>query len=109
VTGLTLEVEEFRKVDRETKGLLFEKSQETLRIYSRNSDIRTELDSLKKDLGSKDEEMAQVKEESTKLKKEVARMKEEVVRKDELFQQTKDELTSDADDSYAVGFKDAMT
>jgi len=40
VTGLTLKVEELRKADRETKGLLFEKSQETLRLYARNGDLR---------------------------------------------------------------------
>jgi len=39
----------------------------------------------------------------------MAKLKEELIRKDELFQQTKDELTSDVADSYAVGFEDAMT
>jgi len=108
VTGLTLEVEELRKANRETKGLLFEKSQKTLRIYARNSDLRTEVECLKKELGGKDEEMAEVKETLAKLDEEMAKLKEEVVHKDELFQQTKDELTSDATDSYAAGFEDAM-
>jgi len=31
-----------------------------------------------------------------------------LVRKDEFFQQTKDELTSDVVDSYVAGFEDAM-
>ena len=31
----------------------------------------------------------------------------ELVRKDELFNQTKEELTNDAADSYAAGFEDA--
>jgi len=72
VTGLTLEVEELRKIDRETKAILFEKSQETLRLYSRNDDLRTEVDGLKKELTSRDGEMAQ--------------LKEDMVCKDELFQ-----------------------
>jgi len=80
---------------------LFEKSQETLRLYARNDDLRSEVDGLKKELGSRDEEMAQ-------LKKEMAKVKEEVICKDELFQQTKDELTSDVANSYAAGFEDAM-
>ena len=101
VTGLTLEVEELRKADRETKGLLFKKSEETLRLYARNSDLRTEVDGLKKELTNKDEEMAQLKEELTKLK-------EEMDCKDESFQQTKDELTSDVVDTYAAGFEDTM-
>jgi len=56
VTGLTLEVEELNKADRETKGLLFEKSQETLRLYARNGNLRTKVDDLKKDVASRDEE-----------------------------------------------------
>jgi len=51
-------VEEFRKADRETMGLLFEKSQETLRLYAMNDDLRTKVDGLKKELASRDEEMA---------------------------------------------------
>jgi len=58
-----MEVEELCKADRETKGLLFEKSQETLRLYARNGDLRTEVDGLKKELGSRDEEMVQMKKE----------------------------------------------
>jgi len=38
----------------------------------------------------------------------MARLREELVRKDELFLQTKDELTRDAADSYATEFEDAM-
>jgi len=38
----------------------------------------------------------------------LARLKEKLVRKDELFLQTKDELTCDAADGYAAGFGDAM-
>ena len=59
VIELTLEVEELRKADRETKGLLFEKSQETLRLYARNDDLRIEVNGLKKELASRDEEMVQ--------------------------------------------------
>jgi len=80
---------------------LFEKSQEALRLYVRNDDLRTEVDGLKRELASRDEEMAQQKEE-------LAKLEEELAHKDELFQQTKDELTSDATDSYATGFEDSM-
>jgi len=38
----------------------------------------------------------------------MAKQKEELVQKDELFQQTKDNLTSYATDSYAAGFEDAI-
>ena len=39
-TGRILEMAELRKSDQETKKLLFEKSQETLRIYVRNTDLQ---------------------------------------------------------------------
>jgi len=42
-------------------------------------------------------------------KEDLAKQKEELVHKDEVFQQTKDELTNDAADSYAAGFEDAIT
>ena len=99
-TGMILEMAELRKSDQETKKLLFEKSQETLRIHARNTNLRAEVDGLKETLGNRDEEVVQLKEKSAKLK-------EELVRKDELFQQTNDELTGDAVGAYAVGFEDA--
>jgi len=106
LTGLALKVDELCKIDRETKNLLFEKSEETLRLYVRNGDLQAEVDGPKEKLGSRDEEMTQMKEELTKLKEEMAKLKEELVRKDELFQQTKDEFTSDVADSCAAGFED---
>jgi len=108
LTGLPLEVDELRKTDQETKKLLLEKAQETLRLYTRNGDLQAEVDGLKEKLGRRDEEVTQLKEKSTKLEEEMANLKEELVRTDELFQQTKDELTSDAAESYATGFEDAM-
>jgi len=67
-TDRILEMVELRKSDQETKKLLFEKSQETLSIYARNTDLQAEGDDLKEKLGSKDAEVAQLKEESNQLK-----------------------------------------
>jgi len=74
---------------------LFGKFQEALGLYARNNYLRTEVEKLKGELASRDEEMA--------------KQKEELVQKDELFQQTKDEFTSDVADSYAAGFEDVIT
>ena len=107
-TSMILEMAELRKSDQEIKKLLFEKSQETLRIYAKNTDLRAEVDGLKEMLGNRDAEVAQLTEKSIKLEEEMAKMKEELVHKDELFLRTKDELTRDAAESYVVGFEDAM-
>jgi len=95
---------------------LFEKSQKTLRIYAKNTDLRAEVDDLEEKVGSRDVEVAQLKEESaqlkgksTQLKEQLAKLKEELVCKNKHFLQTKDELTRDAAESYATGFEDAMT
>jgi len=52
-TGMIFEMAELRKSDQETKKLLFEKSQETLRIYARNIDLRNEVDGLKETLDNR--------------------------------------------------------
>ena len=54
------------------------------------------------------EESAQLKEKSVQLEQQLAKLREELARKEELFLQTKDELTRDAAESYATGFEDAM-
>jgi len=91
-TDMILKMEELHKSDQETKKLLFKKSQETLWIYARNTDLRAEVDGLEETLGSRDEEV-------TQLKERLAKLEEELVRKDEQFLQTKDELTRDVAES----------
>ena len=52
--------------------------------------------------------MEKLKGELASRDKEVARQRDEMAQKDELLQKTKDQLMSDAADSYAAGFEDAM-
>ena len=63
-------------------------------LYARNNNLNIEVEKLKGELASRD--------------KEVARQRDEMAQKDELLQKTKDQLMSDAADSYAAGFEDAM-
>jgi len=65
-----------------------------LGLYARNNNLNIEVEKLKGELASRD--------------KEVARQRDEMAQKDELLQKTKDQLMSDAADSYAAGFEDAM-
>ena len=48
------------------------------------------------------------KEKSSQLDEQLAKRKEELARKDELFQQTKEELTNDVAGAYAAGFEDVL-
>ncbi|KAK7331529.1 hypothetical protein VNO80_31206 [Phaseolus coccineus] len=122
LTGLTLEVAKLRKPDKETKDLLFAKSQEALRLYARNNDLRLSVKDLKKELGGKDKAMAQVAEELgqrnedlaqwdvelTKLREEMGQLKEEMARKEELYQKSNDDLTNEATEAYGAGFGDGI-
>jgi len=114
-TGKILEMAELRKSDLATKKLLFEKSQETLSLYAKNTDLRADVDDLMGKLGSKEaevdqlkEESAQLREKSIQLEEQLSKLREELARKDELFVHTKDELVCDAAESYAAGFEDAI-
>jgi len=105
---MALEVDELRQI-------LFDKSKEILRLYARNGDLRAEVDDLMGKLGSTDEEVTQLRqkssnleEEMAKLEEEMSKLREELVCKDEIFLQTKDELTRDATESYTAGFEDDM-
>lgn len=89
--GMALEVDELRKSDQETKKLLFEKSQETLRLHARNGDLRAEVGKLKEKL----EEVTQLRKKSAQLEVMVGQLKEELARMDKLFQETKKKLTND--------------
>ena len=62
-----MEMAELRKSDQETKELLFEKSQETLRIYARNTDLHAEVVGLTEKLGTRDEEVTLLKEKSVRV------------------------------------------
>jgi len=52
--------------------------------------------------------MARLEEKSSQQEERLAKLEEELACKDELFNQTKVELTNDAADAYAAGFEDAM-
>jgi len=52
--------------------------------------------------------MARLEERATQQEVQLGQMEEELVHKDELFNQTKEELTNNVVDAYATGFEDAM-
>jgi len=50
-----------------------------------------------------------LEERSTQQEQRLGQLEGELVRKDELFEQTKTELTNNVTNAYAVGFDDATT
>jgi len=105
-----LEASDLRKSELAFKKLLFEKSQEALGAHAKALDLQTEVIGLKEEVVQSKENSAKLEEEfkekSSQLEEQLGKLREELARKDELFQQTKEELTND--EAYAVGFEDAM-
>jgi len=97
-----------RQTDKETKKLLFEKSQETMSAHSRILDLRKEVVALQEKAEESQAKMAMLEERATQREVQFGQLEGELVRKEELFIQTKEELLNDAADAYGVGFEDAM-
>jgi len=76
--GRILEMAEFCKSDLATKKLLFEKSQKTLGLYAKNTDLRVDVNDLTGKLGSWEAEVVQLKEESAQLKEKSAQLEEQI-------------------------------
>jgi len=52
--------------------------------------------------------MARLEERATQQEVRLGQLEGELVRKEEIFNQTKEELTNDVVDAYAAGFEDTM-
>jgi len=107
-TALYLEVSDLRQTDKETKRLLFEKPQETLSVHVKVLSLRNEVIDLQEKAEESQAKMARLEKRATQHEVRLGQLEGEFVRKDELFNQTKEELTNDVTDSYAIGFEDAM-
>ena len=97
-----------RQTDKKTKRLLFEKSQETLSDHAKVLSLRNKVTNLQEKVEESQAKMAKLEERATQQEVRLGQLEGELVRKDELFNQTKEEFTNDASNSYAVGFEDAM-
>ncbi|XP_068503759.1 uncharacterized protein [Phaseolus vulgaris] len=106
--ALYLEVSDLRQTDKETKKLLFEKSQEALGAHAKVLTLRTQIIGLQDKAEESQAKMTRIEERSSQQEKQLGQLEEELAHKDELFKQTKEELTNDATDAYVAGFEDAM-
>jgi len=82
-------VSDLRQIDKETKKLLFEKSQETLSAHSKVLSPQTEVINLQEKAEESQAKMARLKERATQQEVQLGHLEGELVRKDKLFNQTK--------------------
>ena len=108
-SALYLELADLRQTDKETKRLLFEKSQEALSPHSKVLSLRNEVIELQEKAEETQVKMARLEERTTQQKVQLGQLEGKLVRKDELFSQLKKELTSNVVEAYDAGFEDAMT
>ena len=107
-TALYLEVSALRQTDKETRKLLFEKSQETLSAHAKILDLRKEVVGLQEKAEESQAKMGRLEERATQQEVQLGQLEGELARKEELFNQIKEELTEDVVGAYGAGFEDAM-
>jgi len=99
--ALNQELTSLRQLEKETKRLLFEKSEEALQLESKILPLRNKV----VDLEGAQAKMAKLVERATHREVQFAQVEGELAQKIELFKHTEEELTNDV---YGVVFEDAM-
>jgi len=101
--ALHQELANLRQIEKETKRLLFDKSQEALQAQSKILPLRNEVIKLKDKAEETQFKIAKLEERATQREVQLGQLEGELPQKVELFKQTEEELTND------TGFEDAMT
>ena len=107
-TALYLKVSSFCQADKETKKLLFEKSQEVLRAHAKILDIRKEVIELQEKAEESQSKMAKLEKRATQQEVHLGQLEGELAHKGKLFKQKEEELTNEVADAYSAGFEDAI-
>jgi len=107
-TALHQELVNLCQTEKETKRLLFEKSQEALSAHSKILPLRNEVIELKEKAEETQTKMARLKERATQQEVQLGQLEGELARKVELLKQMEEELTNDVVDAYDARFEDAI-
>ena len=107
-TALHQELENLRQIEKDTKKLLFEKSQEALLAHSKILPLRNEVIELKEKAEETQAKMAKLKERATQQEVRIGQLEGELAHEVELFKETEEELTNDVAGAYGAGFEDAI-
>jgi len=101
-------LENLRQIEKDTKKLLFEKSQKALLAHSKILPLLNEVIKLKEKAEETQAKMAKLKERATQQEVQLGQLEGELAHKVELFKKTEEELTNDVVDAYGAGFEDAL-
>ena len=101
-------MENLRQIEKDTKKLLFEKSQKALLAHSKILPLLNEVIKLKEKAEETQAKMAKLKERATQQEVQLGQLEGELAHKVELFKKTEEELTNDVVDAYGAGFEDAL-
>jgi len=101
-TALHIELADLRQIDKESKRLLFEKSQEALSAHAKILPLLNEVIALQEKAEETQAKMARLEERATQQEVRLDQLEGELVRKDELFSEIKKKLISDAAEAYGV-------
>jgi len=94
-TALHQELANLRQIEKDTKKLLFEKSQEALLAHSKILPLRNEVIELKEKAEETHAKMVKLEERATQQEVQLGQLEGELAHKVELFKQTEEELTND--------------
>jgi len=95
---------DLRQTDKETKRLLFEKSQKALSAHAKILPLRNEVIVLQEKAKETQAKMTRLEERATQQEVRLGQLEGELVCKGELFSEIKEELTNDAVGADGVGF-----
>ena len=102
------ELSNLLQFEKETKRLLFEKSQDALQSKSKIQPLRNKVIDLEEKVEEAQAKMAKLEERATQREVQLGQVEGELAQKIEFFKQTEEELTNDVTDGYGAGFQDAM-
>ena len=97
-----------RQSEKESKRLLFEKSQKALQSELKLLPLHNKVIELEEKIEEVQAKMAKLEERTTQREVQLGQVEGELAEKFELFKKTEEKLTNNAADAYGERFQDAM-
>jgi len=97
-----------RQSEKDTKKLIFYKTQEVIQLEAKILPIRNKVVDLEEKVEGMRAQMAKLEEKATQREVQLGQVEGELAEKVELFKKAEEELTNDVVDAYDEGFQDAI-